>query len=239
MQLESIEVLLRSSGDNAVQVCVKVQHIHCLFYCARSVPADILIRYQSGQRSEDLEIRCDYAIVTVSLNVLRQNIISFKPSLPQPVSNAIKALPMYPLIKAYMRFTLRFWPSNLTSLACCSGLINQYWMHESLRITGCSSQESSSEECEESSSEECPFFSLADGSNGDGFVQMIRRSDLKSLRESQDPICEAESQSHVPLVCAFATARRAEEVENLDPVTFISQSLIQLDEVFGYVVYNQ
>jgi monoamine oxidase len=65
--------------------------------------------------SEENELLAfDAVIVTVPLGVLKQNIISFEPALPQEKQNAISRMGMGTLDKLYLKFEEPFWDKDAT-----------------------------------------------------------------------------------------------------------------------------
>lgn len=79
----------------------------------------ILLTTLQGQIME-----ADRVIVTVPLVILK-NQISFEPSLPSTKQAAMKAIGMDSGMKIILKFSQRFWPSNLGSLY--GSLVPEYW----------------------------------------------------------------------------------------------------------------
>ena len=63
--------------------------------------------------TQDQVYQADYAIITVSLGVLKRNTIQFNPPLPAAKQAAVQRLGMGLLNKAFLRFNKVFWPKDI------------------------------------------------------------------------------------------------------------------------------
>ncbi|WDD97250.1 flavin monoamine oxidase family protein [Thalassomonas actiniarum] len=77
------------------------------------------INYQEEQlvvTTNQGEFSADYVVVTVPLGVLKKDVITFTPELPQEKQAAIQALDMGVMNKVYLRFSEVFWDNSVENI---------------------------------------------------------------------------------------------------------------------------
>jgi len=67
------------------------------------------------------------AVCTLPVGVLRSGSVRFAPDLPEAKRTALEHIVMGPVVKVLLRFSERFWPRWLATLACGRGPVTLYW----------------------------------------------------------------------------------------------------------------
>ena len=76
-------------------------------------------------------------LVTVPLPVLKDEDIEFNPPLPAEKVKAIKTIGMDNAIKIVMKFSRKFWPSEVHGVICADTFLPELWFEEPSRYTSC------------------------------------------------------------------------------------------------------
>jgi len=92
-------------------------------------PDEIKITNQKGET-----VVCQRVVVAVPITILQDNDIQFIPSLPKYKTEAINNIKMYSAMKIVLKFSRRFWPSNLHGVICADSFIPEFWFDEPGRV---------------------------------------------------------------------------------------------------------
>ncbi|MGV9713628.1 flavin monoamine oxidase family protein [Gordonia sp. NPDC003424] len=77
------------------------------------------IRWDTGGVSAETDVEsfaADHAIVTVPVGVLKSEVFSIDPPLPEPISGALDRLEMNAFEKVFLRFATRFWDDDVYAI---------------------------------------------------------------------------------------------------------------------------
>jgi len=80
------------------------------------------------------KIKCNRAVVSVSLGVLKAGIIEFTPHLPRPKVEAIQKIVFENAMKVAMKFSKQFWPKELHGIICSDTVIPEFWFDAPERV---------------------------------------------------------------------------------------------------------
>lgn len=81
------------------------------------------------------EVEADYVILTAPVNVLKSNLMVFRPLLPNDTSGAIQSMQQRSAYTIALRFNRRFWTSD-TKEIFTQGLVPYYFIPEKSRESG-------------------------------------------------------------------------------------------------------
>ncbi|MEW5316230.1 MAG: hypothetical protein WDW38_007611 [Sanguina aurantia] len=179
-------------------------------------------------------LRAGKVVIAVPLNVMRDGLINFIPSLPQPKLDAIQRVRMGNVVKILLTFSRQFWPEGMYDIICPDSFVPELWM---LRYDNAKPTQT--------------------GAASAGAVRWAREEKCRQdLRLQQQTLVPAPTSSSEPaqqqassnerntsnssttdrfphVLVGFIAGTRADEASKLRPDEVVTRFLDQIDKVFG------
>jgi monoamine oxidase len=87
----------------------------------------ITVTHQNPNRHGSTKVLCKKVVITVSLGVLKAEMIQFSPPLPASKVDAIRSIGFASAAKIIIKFSQKFWPDDLFDVVCADSMFPELW----------------------------------------------------------------------------------------------------------------